>query len=296
MKEITSEPDTYAATYIPNIEYVKRGNHALVLQLLTPRDGPPLPGMPATGPRPKRPLIVFVQGSAWLPQDLYTSIPQLSDFAHAGYVVASVQYRPSSEARAPAQIQDVKTAIRFLRAHADKYGIDPKRVGVWGDSSGGHMALLVGTTVGVREFSTAEYADQSDAVIAVVDFYGVSDLARMKGHPSWMDHEAPNSPESLLLGTPPGKNPERALANSPIHYVSRGRNLPPFLLVHGDRDVLVPFNQSVLLYEALQKAGADVTFYRVNGGNHGWDFWTPAVLKLVHDFFDAKLKSGASAP
>ena len=301
MKDIPGEPDTYLATYIPNVEYVRRNGHPLLLQMLTPRSGPPpLPGMPP--PRSgavaaPKPLIVYVQGSAWMQQDLYGAIPQLSEFAHAGYVVASVQYRPSTEAPAPAQIQDVKTAIRFLRANAAKYGIDPTRVGIWGDSSGGHMAALVATTVGVPEFATPDYADQSDAVKAVVDFYGVSDLTQMARFPSWMDHNAETSPESRLLGGGRlDKNTARAVANSPVHYVARDRVIPPFLIIHGDRDVLVPFNQSVLLYEALQKAGKEATFYRVVGGNHGWDFWTPTVMKLVHDFLDAKLKTDAAAP
>lgn len=293
MKAIDSEPDGYAAAYIPNVEYVKRGEHALRLQILQPRDAPQWGSTPGKSAptSSKRPLIVYIQGSGWGPQDIYSAIPQLSELAHHGYIVASVEYRPSTIAQAPAQIQDVKTAIRFLRANASKYGIDPERIGVWGDSSGGHMAALVGTTVGIPEFATSDYGDQSDKVRAVVDFYGVSDLTTMGNFPSWFDHNAADGPSGRMLGFAPLTNRAAALANSPISYVRRDRDIPPFLLIHGDADVIVPFNQSVILYQALRKAGKDVTFYKVAGGNHGFHFWSPAVIQLVVDFFDEHVKN-----
>ena len=292
MRVLQAAPDDYVAEYTPNVEYVRRGDRALVLQMLQPRGGPPrLPGSPQPEvPSPKRPLVVFVQGSGWGPQNLYSSIPQLAELAHHGYVVASVEYRPSTEAIAPAQIQDVKTAIRYLRANASKYDIDPQRVAIWGDSSGGHMAALVATTVGSAEFATADYADQSDAVQAVVDFYGVSDLTTMGRFPSWIEHDAEGSPGALMLGGSPLTLHSKALAHSPVTYIKADRQLPPFLLVHGDVDVIVPFNQSVVLYEALRAAGKEVVFYKVENGNHGWQFWSPRLMQLVADFLDAKLK------
>lgn len=292
MRVIQAEADNYVAAYTPNVEYVRRGDRALVLQILEPRGGPPrLPGTTQPEAPPlKRPLIVFVQGSGWGPQNLYSAIPQLSDVAHRGYVVASVEYRPSTEATAPAQIQDVKTAIRYLRANASRYGIDPQRVGIWGDSSGGHMAALVATTVGVAEFATTDYADQSDAVQAVVDFYGVSDLTTMGRFPSWIEHDAEGSPGSLMLGGSPLTQREKAVTQSPVTYIKPDRNIPPFLLLHGDLDVIVPFNQSVVLYDALQGAGKEVTFYKVAGGNHGWQFWSPRLMQIVVEFLDEKLK------
>lgn len=290
MRELPGGPDTYVATYRANVEYVRRGERSLVLQILEPRDRPPpIPGIAQPPPR-HRPLVVYVQGSAWLPQDLYAAIPQLADLAHHGYVVASVEYRASTEAIAPAQIQDVKTAIRYLRANADKYDIDPRRVGIWGDSSGGHLAALVATTVGLEDFATGDYASEPDDVQAVVDFYGVSDIAATAGYPSWLEHDAEGSPEALLLGGLPSQNLPSARANSPVTYVTEDRDLPPFLLVHGDMDAIVPFNQSVRLYEALRTAGQEVEFYSVKGGNHGFDFWSPQLMQLVIDFLDANLK------
>lgn len=294
MRTIPAEPDNYAATYLPNIEYARRGDRALRLQILRPREIPPMLRRPSTPAN--YPAIVYVQGSGWGPQDLYSAIPQLSELAHRGYVVASVEYTPSTVAPAPAQIQDVKAAIRFLRANAARFGVDPARIGIWGDSSGGHLAALVATSAGVQAFETADHEDQSDAVGAAVDFYGVHDLTTFSHFPSWFDEEAEGSPAALLLGQPPARAPALARLNSPITYVSRDRAIPPILLVHGDADVIVPFNQSVEFYERLRAAGKDVTFFRIAGGNHGFDFWSPAVIRLVVDFFDRHLAGRPGVP
>ncbi|MUG69347.1 alpha/beta hydrolase [Paenibacillus validus] len=268
--------DGYACVYLPDIEYAQYEDRSLKINIVMPSR--------AKGPYP---LLVYVQGSGWLPQSLYMAIPQLSDFAHHGYVVASVEYRHSLEATFPAQIQDVKTAIRYLRANADKYQIDPARVAVWGDSSGGHLSALVGVSEGFAEFESDLYTEQSSGVKAVVDFYGPTDLLQMNKYPSKVDHDAGDSPESLLIGGPIQEHPDKVSRANPITYISREKALPPFLIMHGDQDELVPFNQSVLLYEALKEAGQDVTFYKVKGAGHGSRFWTPDVLEIVRKFLTA---------
>lgn len=270
--------DRYMAEYIPDVEYATVGNRALKLNIIAPKN--------CKGPFP---LIVYIQGSAWLPQNLNTAIPQLSDFAHRGYVVASVEYRASTEEKFPAQIQDVKTAIRFLRAHADTYKIDPDRIGVWGDSSGGHLASLVGTSEHIAEFNTSNYPEQSAAVKAVVNFYGPTDFLEMGKFPSIVNHDALNSPESRVIGGPIQENRDLVKAANPISYISKDESLPPFLIMHGDQDEIVPFNQSVLLYNALKAANHNVTFYKVKGAGHGIRFWTKDVLEQVRQFFDAYL-------
>ena len=264
--------DRYPAAYTPDIEYARYGDRALRIQLLQPR---------AKGPFP---LLVYVQGSAWRPQNLYMALPQLADFAHRGFVVASVEYRPTLEAIFPAQIQDVKAAIRFLKSNAARFNLDPVRVAVWGDSSGGHMAVMTGVSEGVAEFDTPDYPDQSSGVRTVVDFYSPTDLLQMSKYPSKVDHDHASSPESFLVGGPLQENPEKAAQANPITYISKERPLPPFLIMHGDQDATVPFNQSVLLYEALKAAGQDATFYKVKGAGHGDGFWTPEILDIVHQF------------
>ncbi|MFE4573456.1 alpha/beta hydrolase fold domain-containing protein [Paenibacillus chitinolyticus] len=272
------QEDRFAAFYYPDIEYVRYGERGMRLNMIRPAY---LKG--------SLPLLIYVQGSGWRKQKLYEAIPQLSEFAHRGYIVASVEYRPSTEAEFPAQIQDVKSAIRYLRANAGRYGVDTARVAIWGDSSGGHMAALTGVSEGAGELLTEFEKDQSTSVKAVVDFYGPSDLLQMSKYPSTIDHDAPDSPGSLLLGGPIQHNKEKAAAANPIRYITKEKKLPPFLIMHGDRDEIVPFNQSVLLYEALRLAGQDVTFYKVKGAGHGPGFWSPEVLRVVRDFLKAHL-------
>jgi acetyl esterase/lipase len=264
-------------TFKPNIEYTKVEDISLKLHLITPRD--------VKGPLP---LIVYVQGSAWGPQNTFNNVPQLSELAKNGYVVATVQYRTSAQSLFPAQIQDVKTAIRFLKAHASDYKIDPNKVGVWGDSSGGHTASLVGTTNDIAKFEGVGYNDQSSKVQAVVDFYGPTDFLRMNDFPSDIDHNAANSPESRLIGGPIQENPEKAQEANPINYITSDD--APFLIMHGDQDRLMPYNQSVLLYNALKAADHEVTMYKVEGAGHGIGFSQPNIYDTVTKFFDNQLK------
>lgn len=183
-----------------------------------------------------------------------------------------MEYRHSLEAKFPAQIQDAKTAIRYLKANHEKYKVDIERVAVWGDSSGGLLASMVGISEGVKEFETDFYQDQTSEVKAVVNFYGASDMLQMSKYPSNTDHDAPESPASTLIGAPIQENKEKARLTNPIIYISKDKMLPPFLIMHGDKDDTVPFNQSVLIYEALKETQHDVTFYKVKGAGHGRGF------------------------
>lgn len=290
MIEIEGQDVQYAAHLRTNVEYAKYDERPLRMHILSPRGNRP---RAARANRPMlHPALVYIQGSAWMAQNIDAAIPQLADFAHHGYVVASVEYRHSGEAKAPAQLLDVKAAIRFLRANSRRYRIEPTRIGVWGDSSGGHLAALVGTTDGIQEFVTEDNADESGAVQAVVDFYGPTDFTKMNDFPSRIDHDSINSPESRVIGglIQAPEMQARVQAYNPITYVAPEKKLPPFLIVHGDRDALVPFNQSVLLFTALRDAKQDVTFYKVKNAGHGDRIWTPHVLKIVRDFFDQHLK------
>ena len=283
MREIASE-DT--AIYLPNVEYAKYGDRSLKLNILMPVS------QDKVSPRP---LILYIKGGGWRSQDWDSFIsPKLAYFTHKEnkYVVATVEHRHSMEAKAPAQVQDVKAAIRFMRANAEKYNIAPEKIGIWGGSSGGHLAALVGTSDGVAEFMTEDNQSQPSSVKAVVDFYGPTDFTQMNKYPTRIDHDAEDSPESQVIGGPIQDLKYRELVQmyNPITYISKDKKLPPFLIVHGDQDGSVPFNQSVLLYTALRDAGQDVTFYKIKGADHGRSIWTPRVLNLVYDFFDRHLK------
>ncbi len=229
------------------------------------------------------PLIVWIHGGAWCQGDKRETPAQF--FAQAGYAVASLNYRLTTEARFPAQIEDCKAAIRWLRAHAAEYNFDPDRVGVFGGSAGGHLAVMIGLTGDDREFDdTAGYRNLSSKVQAVCDWSGPSDLTtfvKQSGPKFALSHQL-----EMFLGGKLEDNRELALKASPISYVAS--NEPPILIMHGDADELVPHEQSEELVAALKKAHDDVQFVTVKGGGH--NFGTYDYLKQVMDFFDAKLK------
>lgn len=275
-----------SVSYLPNVEYVKREEGSLCLQLLLP--GGLAPGSKSTL---RYPLVIYVQGSAWGAQNVYANLPQLVPLAKAGFVVASVQHRSSFDAKFPAFLQDVKSAIRFLRAHAEEYFIDPQQVGIWGDSSGGHAAQMVGVTGDLPQFKTEDNAQYSDAVQAVVDFYGPSDVTRINDGPRDPQFTADRTkiPEDILFGGCVIDHPEIAQPGNPLNYIEEDKPLPPFLIAHGDEDPMVPFNQSYLTAQKLQQTGHLVEFYKVLGAGHGTFLWTDRMLQLVIQFFQAWL-------
>jgi acetyl esterase/lipase len=236
--------------------------------------------LPATAT--KAPLIIMIHGGAFKfgSKEGENPVPFLSQ----GYAVASLNYRLSGHARFPAQIEDCKAAVRWLRAHAGQYGYDPDRFGAWGASAGGHLVTMLGTTGSTTLFDVGENLSVSSRVQAVADNYGPTDFLQMDAHrlPSGMVHSAPDSPESELIGGNLQDNPEKVRNANPITYLTR--DCPPFLVIHGDSDPLVPHHQSELLVAALRSAGVPVTFYTVKGGGHG-GFTDPKVEALTRTFF-----------
>lgn len=259
-----------------DIAYVTDGHERQKLDLYVPAD---------TGKN--LPLIIWVHGGAWLggSKKRYTPKAYLS----AGYAGASINYRLSQHAIFPAQIEDVKAAVRWLRANAETYRLDPDRFAAWGSSAGGHLVAMLGTTGDVVEFEVGENLEVSSKVQAVVDYFGPTDFLQMDAHrlSEGLVHDAPDSPESKLVGGPIQEHKDRVAKANPITYVSKDN--PPFLIIHGDQDKLVPYHQSVLLKEALEAVGAPVTFYRVEGGGHGW-FRDPKVPELTKAFLEQHLK------
>ena len=240
----------------------------------------------------KLPVVVWIFGGAWRTNNRLRQEGQAAWLAAKGYAVAAIEYRMSSEAPFPAQVEDCKAAVRWLRANAAKYGLDPSRLAAWGESSGGHLASMLGVTGGVKDLEgSSGNLDQSSRVSAVVDFFGPTDFLQMEkaALPGGMQHDSPDSPESLVIGGPIQQNREKVARANPITYVTR--ECPPFLILHGDRDPLVPYNQSELLFEALKKAGVDVSFYKVVPAGHGGpQFQTPVTKAMVLAFLDQHLK------
>lgn len=221
-----------------------------------------------------RPLLVVTGGSAWKAENGKNYAAALAPFFNdRGYVVAGVSVRASSTAGFPAQVHDIKAAIRWLRAHAGDFGIDPERVAVLGDSSGGWTATMAAATGDAPELEgDLGNPEVPSSVQAAVDLYGPTDFLQMDAHmidPAGFNalagttdcHDDPRSPESLLVGHPVRQRPEAARAANPITYV--GGVTPPVLIAHGRQDTQVPHHQSELLFAALRDAGGDAVFYSV---------------------------------
>ena len=239
------------------------------------------------------PVVVNIHGGAWQGGDKSQGVGALLGLVAGGeYAAASVGYRLSGEATWPAQIHDCKAAIRWVRANAEKYHLDPDRIGVIGGSAGGHLVAMLGTSGGVPDLEgdLGPHKGLSSKVRCVVDEFGPSELPTMGDAPSSMDHNSPSSPESRLLGSPILTSRELARAASPITYVSKDD--PPFLIIHGDKDMTVPFDQSERLTKALKGSGVEVLFFKVEGGGHG-GFRNPEIPRRIRQFFEKHLRDQA---
>jgi len=250
--------------------------------------------LPETAPEKPLPLIVNIHGGGWrggnkFPCAVAKMVPQ-------GYIVASIEYRFSQKAIFPAQIQDCQAAIRWLRARSKQYNIDTDKIGVVGSSAGGHLSSLVGTSGGKKAFPPiGGNEDQSDKVQCVCDIFGPSDFSTVvqqaaddKNVKSIFEFNTPKDPYSGLIGT---KLDDKAKADavSPVHYIST--DTPPFLILHGTHDTLVPYAQSTQFQAALKEKSIPVWLQTLPGSGHGGAaFAKPAVIKLMATFFDKYLK------
>lgn len=281
---------TGLARLTPDVVFSTAQGVELKLQLLSPWDS----GIQADGAMGNRyPLIVFVQGSGWTFPDPHFEMPQLAQLAQMGYVVASLTHRNSLEGHPfPAYLQDVKTAIRFLRANGDQYGVDLERVGIWGTSSGGNTSLLVALTGDDPRYKTEEYADYSDAVKLSVDCFGPTDVvALMQGNPvEALDDGDEFKNIFYALTNNMDMTQEEILHNmSPLRLVEDGKPYPPFLLIHGDADELVPYSQSEIMFRRLLDAGAEAEMICIKGAPHEGSFWSQALLQEIIAFINRNI-------
>jgi acetyl esterase/lipase len=261
-----------------DLAYVSGGHPRQTLDLYLPAATAPLP------------LIIWIHGGAFRMGSKADDVP--TDYLALGYAVASINYRLSQHALFPAQIEDCKAAVRWLRANAARYHLDPARFAAWGSSAGGHLAAMLGTTGAASDLEVGQHLDLSSRVQAVVDYYGPTDFLQMDAQrpPDGMLHDPADSPESQLVGGAIQQHPERVARANPITYV--GAKTPPFLVVHGDHDPLVPYQQSVILAAALTAAGTALSFYTVVGGGHG-HFTDPQVPELTRAFLHTWIGAGA---
>jgi len=286
--EVASQTDVYpdrvthfpkGVTGLADVTYsVIPGFRPLVLDLYQP-----------AGETPK-PLILFIHGGGWVGGNTRHSgalenFPlALAQLASEGFVVASVEYRLSSEAPFPAALQDVRAALRYLKDNASKYRVDRDKVAVWGGSAGGQLAALAAASCGDQSLDTAPAPARSECVQGAVVWYGVFDFEPVVA-------ERADTPVSRYLGCEGACPPATVLRASPMSYVSSGD--PPFLLIHGEQDKTVDVGQSRNFETALRKAGVEVRSLYIPGVDHSFVGHTPdetrtatlAATNATFDFF-----------
>jgi acetyl esterase/lipase len=267
--------------FTPDVVYGKGGGRDLVLDVLEP----------VTRPTELMPALIYVHGGGWSGGNKRAGRRFNAAYAERGYFTVTVGYRLSGEAVFPAQIHDVKAAVRWLRANAKARGVDPERIGVWGHSAGGHLAALIGTSSGVAALEgSGGNADEATTVRCVVDVFGPNDLVDLDLTASEYWGKVRRKLLAKLLGGVPEKTKDLARAASPVAYVSKDD--PPVLIVHGTKDPLVPFRQATLFEEALKAGGVEAILLPVKGAAHGWKD-KPDVDAAIAAFFAKQLRRSA---
>ena len=230
------------------------------------------------------PCIVWICGGGWMRIDKTAHLSYLSTLAHQGFVVCSVEYRTSNEGCYPMQIEDVKAAIRYLRAHADRYRIDKEHFGAMGESAGGFLTCMAALDHD-KVHDVGEYLEESSSIQAACPWYPPTNLSTFKYKDA---EECAASMESLLLGYNTMRNIKEAYNSSPVSKVTK--DAPPFLIIHGINDQTVPFEQSEELYDKLIENGCDADLIALEGADHAdLQFFQDELWDRIIEFFKTKL-------
>ena len=271
--------------FFADIPFSKAGKGKLTLTLALPWSS--LGGKSGA----KLPLIVFLQGSGFTSPNKNYQLPLIGAIAAKGFAVATITHRNCHDYTPgedfPMYLKDAKCAIRFLRANADKYGIDPGKLAFWGTSSGGNTALMVALTGDDPRYETEEYSGVSDSVCCALDCFGPTDLPVLL---SW--HGAESIPEDntfFKLTASTEIRSERLCEISPLLIDTKGRKLPPILILQGDSDPIVPYSQSIDMYNKLVAEGHDTEMITVEGAPHEGPFWSGELVDLALSFIRRKL-------
>ena len=288
--------------FYEDVVYGQGGGHDIYLDLMIPEEKSDVP----------RPVIIWIHGGGWTSAELtkkYRPSKAIMDACKSGFVCASIDYRLVTENPFPAPIEDCKCAVRFLKAHAEELGIDPERIGVWGESAGGQLAALIGASPNnPRLEGDGGWKEYSSEVKAVCDWYCGGDMTHLGAYQNSLVQERaktleitlssmnfPGSSKSnqeemtfdrMIFGKPGIEAAELAMDISPIFYVDQKQ--PSYLLMHGDSDPLVPIDFSYNFYDALRSHGHDVTFLIIPRQGHGF-FTGQGYYDIIIDFFKKKL-------
>lgn len=275
-------------TYIySNVEYANIKGHPLHLQIIVPQT------RNSQDKETEYPCLIYVQGSAWMEQNVGAKLGLLSRLAEKGYVIAVVEYRHSGIAAFPAQALDTRNAIRFMKIHAKEYKVNQEQCFVGGDSSGGHTAMF-SQLIQDDDQETNLYPGTDAAVKGILSFYGALSVMLEDGMPSTLDHHLPQSPEGREMG---GINlrehPEFCKKLSVECYIEKNTVLPPVLMFHGTKDRTINPRISVLVYKRLKSCKKEAELYLLEGADHGGsEFWSEEIQQIVIQFFDKTLKKG----
>lgn len=246
------------------------------------------------------PLVIYIPGGGFMRSPKVNYLQQKVAIAEAGFIVASIEYRVLPTSKFPDSLVDIKSAIRFLKAHAEEFNINKNKIIVMGESAGGYLAAITGTTNGFIEFDKGDYLNENSLINGVIDLYGISDLTKIASDFSLSiqkTHNSPSAPEALFLngvavfkeGGSVSSDPEKVKKSNPMSYIST--NTPPFLLMHGDSDILVSPSETDILYQALIKHGIKAERYLIKGVGHGDYHWCqPEIINIIINFLNETLK------
>ena len=277
--------DEAGVSYFPNVEYQDVAGVPRVLQILIPNSRNFKAPGPERAASRSYPCVVYVQGSAWMTQNVYANLPCIARLSALGYVVAVVQYRESGVGIFPDPVRDTRNAIRFMRVHATEYAVDPTRIAVMGDSSGGHTAIYAGI---LHDDDTEHnlFPGVSGEVSCIVNYYGSTDFTFEDANPSTPNHNSPTSPEGMIMGGI-DLNQDRAAREllTVKCNIDEATDIAPALIMHGTKDRIVNTKCSVYLHQRLQATGHESQLYLLRGADHGGpEFWTPEALSIVDGF------------
>ena len=278
-------------TKVPMVNYAPGSEVGLQMDILRPMRE-----------NEKVPAVIFVAGGGFTTCNRFTYYQQRTRLAEEGYLVATINYRLVPNAMFPQPLEDVKTAIRYIRSHAAQYGVNPDKIAVMGDSAGGYLTAMTAATNGLKEFDKGDNLNVSSDIQCAVDVYGLSDLTRVGDDYEGTHrtaHASASATESLLVNgstvSPGGVdggilgNRERAAKANPMTYISA--KTPPMLLFHGDNDQIVSPSQTDILFQALQAKGIKSERYVVPGANHADIYWyQDKFMDVVVDFLNKHLK------
>lgn len=280
VSRISTTGDELGTICFPGVVYETIDGQEYHLQILKPisRNQNELPV--------KYPCVVYVQGSAWMQQNVFEKIGMLARLAERGYVIAVVEYRHSGIAKFPAQAQDTRNAIRFIKKNASDFNVDGDNIFLAGDSSGGHTVLFAGILKDDEKEANL-YPGFSADVKGIVSYYASASVMLDDGMPSTLNHHMPDSPEGMEMGHVDLRDDLELRKMLSVEYnVEKSTELPPILMFHGTKDRVINTRVSVTVYQRLKELGKEVTLYLIEGGDHGGaEYWTKEVLDIVDDFF-----------